>query len=381
MTDHSDILVRLHEPTFQPWRRDPRDGREVAILMSGGVDSSVAAMLLKNDGWNVMGLTMKVPMAGNCAHKRSCCGTEAAYVCRDIGIPHYFVDVRRAFEREVIEPFRQSYAEGWTPSPCVDCNTVVKFRLVWDLVERTFGITSLATGHYARVLHTDGRSYLARGVDGSRDQCYFLYGVPRNRLECLVLPIGDLSKRHVRDLAAAARLPTARKPDSMELCFADEGDYRSAMAGVPSAGGLIRDSAGNLVGEHDGIAGFTVGQRRGVGVASARRLYVTGIDARTNTVTVGDYSQACRRRVDAGDLNVLIPEQLQAGARLSGKIRSQGQPAPCIVRRLSPASIAVDFDDRQFAPAPGQRLVLYWRDEFVVCGGTIRPPEEREQWD
>ena len=375
--DLSHIPIRLHESTLEPWRRDPRNGREAAVLMSGGVDSSVTAMLLQKDGWNVLGLTMNIPMAGDCAGKRSCCGTEAAYVCRDLGIPHYFVDVREAFERAVIEPFRRSYAQGWTPSPCADCNAIVKFRLVWELVERSFGITRLATGHYARVLLAGGQSYLARAADKSRDQSYFLYGVALDRLEHLLLPVGELDKDHVRELARAARLPVARRPDSMELCFAAEGDYRKAL-GLPCRKGSIKDAEGNSLGEHDGIAHFTVGQRRGLGIASGRRLYVTDIDARTDTVMVGNYSQTCRKRVDTGDLNVLILSELETGAHLRGKIRSHGEPAACTVRGVAKDSISVEFDEPQFAPAPGQRLVLYDRDERVVCGGTIRSTDRSQ---
>ncbi len=364
------VTVRPLEATREPWRGDPSGRRNAAVLMSGGVDSSVSAMLLKKDGWNVLGLTMNVPMSGKSSHKRSCCGTEAAYVCRELGIPHYFIDVREAFERLVIEPFRRAYEQGLTPSPCVDCNTELKFKLVWDVVEKQLGIDHIATGHYARVLREGWRSYLARAADLSRDQSYFLYGIPAHRVERLLLPIGELTKRQVRELARAARLPVARRPDSMELCFAAEGDYRAAL-GLPSRRGPIEDAHGNVLGEHDGIAGFTVGQRRGLGVALGERTYVTEIDARANTVRVGDYSQVCRSDVDASKVNALIPDELSVGAVLRGKIRSGGEPEQCTVRAVAGGSISVEFDKPQFAPAPGQRLVLYDRDERVVCGGTI----------
>jgi len=370
MTTGPNNSIRLCEPTLEPWRGDASKGRHAGVLMSGGVDSSVAAMLLKKQGWDVIGLTMKVPMAGEYAHKRACCGTEAVYVCRDLAIPHYFVDVRDAFEKLIIEPFRRAYEEGRTPSPCVDCNTILKFRLVWDMVEREFGMRQIATGHYARVLREDGRVYLAQAVEEARDQSYFLYGIAAHRLGDLLLPLGELTKEEVRRLARAARLPVARRPDSMELCFAAEGNYRSAL-GLPGRKGPIVDADGNVLGEHDGIAGFTVGQRRGLGIPLGERTYVTEIDPRTNAVRIGTYAQACRRTVCADRLNVLIPEALNCGAVLWGKIRSSGTPMRCTVSSLSGDSIQVEFDEPQFAPAPGQRLVLYDDRRCVVCGGTI----------
>jgi len=363
--------IRLFEPTFEPW--SPRSAeKQIAVLMSGGVDSSVTAMLLKEAGWQVLGVTMKVPVAESCSHPRPCCGAEAALVCRELGVAHYFLDVTEAFETLIIEPFRSSYLSGRTPNPCVDCNTFLKFDLVWRFLEETFGIRYLATGHYARVVQADGRWYLGRAAEAARDQSYFVYGIARERLDRFVLPLGTRSKQEVRDLAHKCCLPVAQKVDSMELCFAGEGDYRRAL-GEDAAGreGPILDVAGNVIGRHNGIFNYTIGQRRGLGVAAGEPLYVVRICPRDNTVTLGTRQQVSRRDVRAEEVNILIPERLRRGERLYGKIRSYGAPAPCTVVGASDAGVDVRFDEPQFAPTPGQRLVLYDQDGYVAAGGTI----------
>ena len=369
---HSTNIV-IDAPTFDPWKPGDDPDRDIAVLMSGGVDSSVTALLLRDAGWNVLGITLKIPVAANCAARRSCCGLEAGYVVRELGIAHYYLDVREAFEKLVIEPFRRDYAQGRTPSPCVDCNTLIKFRLVWDFIEAQFGVRNLATGHYARVVRTEAGAFLLRGKDRSRDQSYFLYGVPRERLGHLYLPLGEMGKDAVRRLAREAKLPVARRQDSMELCFAAEGDYRAAL-GARAQPGPILDTAGNVIGEHDGIANYTIGQRKGAGVAAGKPLYVIRISAEENSITLGTREQAECRDVRAEDVNVLIPELMRAGETLYGKIRSQGEPSKCALTAADDAAVAVRFDDPQFAPTPGQRLVLYDADGRVAAGGTIRTP-------
>jgi tRNA-specific 2-thiouridylase len=369
-SDLDKLNIRLGAPTTQEWRPGDDPDRDIAVLMSGGVDSSVTAMLLRDAGWNVLGITMKIPVAENCDVKRSCCGLEAGYVARDLGVAHYYLDVREAFEQLVIEPFRRAYEQGRTPSPCVDCNTLFKFGLVWNFIEAQFGVSSLATGHYARVVRCEGRAYLVRGEDRSRDQSYFLYGVPRERLDRFYLPLGDLSKPEVRRLAREAKLPVARRQDSMELCFAAEGDYRAAL-GSRTEKGPILDAAGNAIGEHDGIANYTVGQRKGVRIAAGKPLYVTAISAVDNSITLGTRGQAETCEVRAEDVNVLIPELMLAGQEIYGKIRSQGEPSSCVLTEVDGSNIGVRFDEPQFAPTPGQRLVLYDGEGRVVAGGVI----------
>jgi tRNA-uridine 2-sulfurtransferase len=368
--------IRLDAPTTHAWEPSGDPDRDIAVLMSGGVDSSVTAMILRDAGWNAVGITMRIPVAEGCGGKRPCCGLEAGYVARDLDIAHYYLDVRSDFERLVIEPFRRDYARGRTPSPCVDCNTLIKFWLVWNFIESRFGIRHLATGHYARLLRSDNDVYLARGDDHSRDQSYFLYGIPRNRLPFFHLPLGEMGKESVRRLAREAKLPVARRQDSMELCFAAEGDYR-AVLGAESKPGPILDIAGAVIGEHEGIVNYTIGQRKGARVAAGKPLYVIRISAGDNSITLGTREQAESRDVLAEEVNVLIPELMRPGEKLRGKIRSQGEPAECEIIEAAESTTAVRFEEPQFAVTPGQRLVLYDAEDRVVSGGVIAETEHR----
>jgi tRNA-specific 2-thiouridylase len=360
--------------------------RRIAVLMSGGVDSSTAAYLLKQQGWDVLGITMKVPLSTN-ANKRTCCGVDAAFVCEGLNIPHYFVDCFEPFEEIIIKPFRQSYAAGKTPNPCVDCNTFLKFSLVWDFLEEKFGTTFLATGHYARVYKlgpkgTDCHVFLGKAKDNAKDQSYFLYGISSQRLANLVLPLGELTKEEVRAIAADANLPVAEKPESMELCFAGEGDYRAVLPVRRSASedgtdtpvsqpGDITDMHGNKIAEHKGIANFTLGQRRGIGFAGGKPLYVGKIDAQKNTIALGTRDEVSSRTVSANQVNALIPEELVVGGRFFGKVRSYVDSHPCKLTEINKQTMTVEFDQPQFAPCPGQRLVLYNNSGYITAGGTI----------
>jgi len=364
--------IKLLPPTFSPWEPAKAPGKQVAVLMSGGVDSSVTAHLLKSTGWEVLGITMKIPVACD-PGRRGCCGADAAFVCNELGVPHYFVDVTEAFNDVIIRPFRDAYSHGRTPNPCVDCNTFLKFSLVWDQLQEEFGITQLATGHYAKVIHDGSRVYLHRARDRDKDQSYFLYGIPRDRLPSLILPLGDLTKHQVRTIACELRLSVAQKAESMELCFAGEQDYRLALENdAASDPGAMTDMQGRRIGVHKGIANYTLGQRRGLGFAGGKPLYVGRIDAVANTVALGTREEVSARVVRAAYCNMLLPERLTTTARLLGKIRSYGDPRPCRLIDLTPDSMTVEFDQAQFAPCPGQRLVLYDESDNVVAGGVIQ---------
>jgi tRNA-specific 2-thiouridylase len=364
--------IRLLPPTFAAWMPTKPPDRQIAVLMSGGVDSSVTAHLLQSAGWNVLGITMKIPVAC-AAGGRGCCGADAAFVCQELGLPHYFVDVTTAFEQLIIRPFREAYAQAQTPNPCVDCNSLLKFSLVWDFLRRQFGIPRVATGHYARVVPDGERAYLRRAANQDKDQSYFLYGIAGGRLPDLVLPLGDLTKPQVRTIAADLRLSVADKAESMELCFAGEQDYRLALnTGETGRPGDVTDMQGRKIGAHKGIANYTIGQRRGLGIAGGQPLYVGRIDLPTNTVALGTREEVSIRTVRAAQCNILVPEQLTPEARLLGKIRSYGPPRPCRLIELTPDSMTVEFDQPQFAPCPGQRLVLYDAHDTVVAGGVIQ---------
>ena len=397
--------IKLLEPSLSPWEPKKEQSKQIAVLMSGGVDSSVTAHLLKEQGWDVLGITMKIPVSCN-TNSRGCCGADAAFVCGELNIPHYFVDVTGPFEELIIKQFRQSYARGETPNPCADCNTLLKFSLLWDFLEKTFGISYLATGHYAKVSRTwhglparentakmavPRQTRLSRANDKAKDQSYFLYGITREKLERFVLPLGELKKDEVRSTAAQLNLSVADKPESMELCFAGEGDYRLALDSVEAdSPGDITDMQGNKISRHKGIAHYTLGQRQGIGYAGGKPLYVGKIDAGTNTIALGTREEVVARTVRANRINALIPEELVTDRQFFGKICSYGDPQPCKLIDIGPrralvsaeseagagqssheTDMTVEFDRPQFAPCSGQRLVLYNSDDNIVAGGTI----------
>ena len=365
-------LPQLLEPSLEPWAPKPGTTRQIAVMMSGGVDSSVCASLLQQAGWDLVGITMKIPVACDTG-KRGCCGADAAFVCHELGIAHYFVDVTESFWQYIIRPFEQAYAWARTPNPCIDCNTFLKFWLVWNLIERQFGIKTVATGHYARVVTDQGKTVLQQGLDQQKDQSYFLYGIPAHRLPDLILPLGNLTKTEVRDQARSLGLSVAEKAESMELCFAGEGDYRDALSSEQrNQPGDLTDMQGKIIGTHQGIANYTLGQRKGIGYAGGKPLYVGGIDAETNTVALGTREEVCAKQVTVGELNILDPQAWQADTPLSAKIRSYGNPRPCVLNEATETHAQVEFDEPQFAPCPGQRLVVYHPDGHVIAGGTIQ---------
>jgi tRNA-specific 2-thiouridylase len=314
---------------------------------------------------------MKIPVTCNTA-KRGCCGADAAYVCSQLNLPHYYVDVTEPFQELIIKPFRQAYANAQTPNPCIDCNTLLKFSLLWDFLKQNFGITYLATGHYARVTKNDSRAYLGRAKDKTKDQSYFLYGITQERLKNLVLPLGDLTKEKVRAIAADIEIGVAEKSESMELCFAGQGNYRDALADTQAdQPGDITDMQGNKIGEHKGIANYTLGQRKGIGFAGGKPLYVGKIDAKKNTIALGTRDQVSCRTIKAEKINVLMPEELVGDNKMYGKIRSYGDPKPCRLININETDITVEFDQPQFAPCPGQRLVLYNCEDNIIAGAAI----------
>ena len=338
--------------------------KRVGVLMSGGVDSTAAALLLKRKGHDLVGLTLVLSGQGPVE--------EAAAACERIGIPHSVLDLSGAFEDTVLEPFRESYRRGETPSPCVECNARLKFGLAWDFSEATLHLEAMASGHYARCGRDGQGPYLARGADREKDQSYFLYALPLARLGRLILPLGSMDKPSVRRLVKEAGLPVGDKPDSMDLCFAGSGDYRALLPEDDFAKGPIVGLDGKVLGEHQGLAGYTVGQRKGLGVAAAEPLYVARIDRVRNTLVVAPRDALMATRVTAVKVNVLKAETLERAEILFGKIRSTGEPSPCRLARWEGVRLTVDFDEPQFAPAPGQKLVLYDAREQVVAGGTIQ---------
>ena len=353
----------------------------VAAAMSGGVDSSVAAALLKAEGRDVVGVTMdlfSLPKE-TCAREdlRSCCGwksrDDANRVAVALGIPHYVVDFRREFERDVIADFAREYGRGRTPNPCIRCNRFLKFGLLLDRVA-PLGAAAMATGHYARTGfdRASGRTLLLKGADGDKDQSYFLYSLTQDMLRRALFPVGGRTKAEVRRLAAELGLPVADKAESQEICFVPDDDYprflREAFPGLFRPGPVV-DTAGRTIGRHDGIAGFTVGQRRGLGIAAPRPLYVVAVDAETNTVVAGEDRDLDRTRVRVEDLNWIAIPALSAPLAVRAKIRSRQPEAPARIFPEPEGRVLVEFEAPQRAVTPGQAAVFY--DGDVVVGGGV----------
>ena len=360
-------------PSFHPPFPFSERASTVAVLLSGGVDSAVAAWMLRNSGKEVLAVTMFIPGRGEEEIE------EAAAVAEFLSLPHYVVELDREFREAVIDPFLRCYLSGKTPNPCVLCNEKLKFGLLWKELEGFFGPLSLATGHYARVVEKKGGFALARGIDRDKDQSYFLSGLSREQFSRLYLPLGNRTKDEVRDLARSAGLPAAEKKESMEICFAGEGDYRALLEGESSPG-LIVDEEGKTLGTHRGILHHTVGQRKGLGISSKEGVYVLRLDRERNRVVVGPRERAYSRVVSAEGVNLLLPEELRSCDPLRGKCRSQGEPAPCTLLAREDGEMTVRFDEPCFAPAPGQRLVLYDGEDCVVAAGDIIEKGEEYKW-
>ena len=342
----------------------------VFVAMSGGVDSSVAAAMLLEQGHDVTGITMQLwPSSddeGDCSSLRSV--RDARRVCDQLGIEHRVVDFRDAFEREVVAPFADEYAAGRTPNPCIVCNERLKFSALHAKASAQ-GAEFLATGHYARLVSDNsGGLWLARGLDVGKDQSYFLYRLTAAQLAAVMFPVGELAKPDVRALAERLGLHVAEKPDSQEICFAPGGDH----AGVvrerhPQAftAGEIVDLDGGVVGHHEGVAGFTVGQRKGIGVAAAEPLYVVSVDGSANRVVVGPRDALQVTCVEASNA------VWRAGGeeRISAMVRYRMAPQAATAR-FDGLHLAVEFDAPLFGVAPGQAVVCY-RGDVCLGGGTI----------
>lgn len=339
--------------------------------MSGGVDSSVAALLLHLSGHEVFGLTMRqIPAhleTETLAARREKSVGDAKRVARCIGIEHEELDFSQLFEREVVNPFLSAYRSGLTPNPCFRCNPRVKFRRALEIADKREA-RWVASGHYARILLTQQGPRLAAATDPSKDQSYFLAGVPLNILTRVRFPNGDFSKDQIRSIARRHGLPVADKEESQEICFTVDGDVHGFLAGqLKSQDGEIVDEGGNVLGTHKGIIHYTVGQRRGLGLAGGP-YYVKRLDARTNRVVIGRHEELFALDVRAIEANYLAP--INEGTAGKAKIRSRHCAAPCTVINVTGNSFTVRFNEPQWGVAPGQALVVY-DGEYVVAGGII----------
>jgi tRNA-specific 2-thiouridylase len=362
--------------------------RTIAVAMSGGVDSSTVAAMLRAEGHNVVGLTMQLwnqrRLAGHegmpAAVTGRCCSLDDVYdarrVAETIGVPYYVVNHEERFERDVVRPFVQEYLSGRTPIPCSLCNNHLKFDQLL-VVAQQIGAEAVATGHYARVEFDkpSGRWLLKRGADRSKDQTYFLFGLTQEQLSRTLFPLGGMTKPEVRDLARKHGLALAEKRDSQEICFVPGGDYKKFLdAYLGEQGESLPDTAGELVttdgcviGEHAGIHNFTVGQRKGLGVATGSPLYVIQINGQQRQVVVGEKENLYSKTLIAKRTNLISVDELDQPARVTVKIRHRHEPAPATIERNGADEILVSFDEPQRAVTPGQAAVFY--DSDVVVGG------------
>jgi tRNA-uridine 2-sulfurtransferase len=363
----------------------------IAVAMSGGVDSSTVAAMLRAEGHDVIGLTMQLwnqrRLAGHEGMPESvqgrCCSLDDVYdarrVAQQIGIPYYVVNHEERFERDVVRPFVEEYLSGRTPIPCSLCNNHLKFDQLL-VVAQQIGAERVATGHYARVVYDEvrGRWLLKRPADLSKDQTYFLFGLTQDQLSRTLFPIGDMTKPAVRELARKHGLALAEKPDSQEICFVPGGDYKRFIdAYLAEQGETLPDTAGDLVttsgeviGEHPGIHNFTVGQRKGLGVATGSPLYVIQISGADKQVIVGGDEHLYSRTLRAKRVNLISIADLTEPMRVAVKIRHRHEPAPATIERAAPDEILVTFDEPQRAVTPGQAAVFYYGN-VVVGGGWI----------
>lgn len=362
---------------------------KVIVALSGGVDSSVAACLLKEQGYACVGAYLQIGMhavapgtpdrpARRVRHDAG----DAEATARRLGIPFHALDLAGDFER-IIDYFADEYARGRTPNPCIVCNTDVKFDRLLDYADQQ-DAEFVATGHYARVLRSSGQARLARSHNRGKDQSYVLFGLRRADLPRCLFPLGEIaSKSEVRRIAAELGLRVHDKPESQEICFVPDDDYkRLVRERRPETfrPGEVRDSAGNVLGTHEGVASYTIGQRRGLGIAAGTPIYVTKLDATSNTVTVGPRAELMSNGLVADDVNWLadLPDPGAAGVRAEIKIRYMHTAAPGFIRVLSNGDAAATFDEPQTAVTPGQAAVFY-RDDIVLGGGWIRAAVQRSE--
>lgn len=344
--------------------------KRVLVAMSGGVDSSVSAYLLKKQGYNVTGVTMCLGIKDTERGKPRCCGIkaieDAKWVCNQLDIPHYVFDFSTDLEEKVIKQFVEEYQKGHTPNPCIECNRSIKFG---SLLKKALamGFDYLATGHYARIEQNNGSYYLKRPRDRTKDQTYFLYPIAYKHLPYIIFPLSDLTKEEVRGIAKEAKLPIADKPGSQDICFIADGDYRTLLKERISdtRPGEIVDLEGRVLGKHSGICYYTLGQREGLGISSKTALYVIAIDAGHNRIVVGQKEALKSRVLIANNVNFLVKDFPK---NVLAKIRYAHREALCSVRQEN-KRMRVTFDEAQEAITPGQSVVFY--DGDTVLGGGI----------
>lgn len=359
--------------------------KKVVLGMSGGVDSSVAAKLLKGQGYEVLGVTLKVweeedeTATSKRWQERGCCKVGIAkHVAELLGISHHVIDTRESFQQGVIDDFIDGYLQGTTPNPCVRCNERVKFGGLFQVAEQ-LGADFIATGHFARIQQDEaGTPFLSRGVDTRKDQSYFLYRIPAKWLPRMLFPVGAMEKPQVWAEAEAMGLPVDELKESQEICFVTQGDYRAFLkehAPQAASPGNFVDTDGRELGLHEGVAFYTPGQRKGLGIATGNRLYVQRVVPDLNLVVVGPPEDLDTKTCQVGDLNIFSHEKLSEGQRIDVKFRYGSAPVPATVHWHNEHSLNVTFERPVRALSPGQSAVFY-QGTRVLGGGIIQAPSD-----
>lgn len=351
-------------------------GKKVIVGMSGGVDSSVAAYLLKEQGYEVLGVTMQIWQEGE---EEGCCGLsaveDARRVARLLDIPYYVLNFKQEFQKAVMDYFAREYLSGRTPNPCIACNRYVKWEALLDRA-RVLGADYIATGHYARIEKcANGRYAVKNSVTSGKDQTYALYRLTQEQLRHTLMPVGSYTKEQIRELAEKLGLPVAGKRDSQEICFIPDKDYAGFIeryTGIRMPEGNFVTEQGEILGRHKGITHYTIGQRRGLGLPMGRRVFVKEIRPRTNEVVIGEGEEVFSDSLEADRVNYMaVPEpKIGEAGRYTAKIRYGHKGTACAVTRVGEDRIRCDFDEPVRAVTPGQAVVFY-RDCCVAGGGTI----------
>lgn len=351
--------------------------KKALIAMSGGVDSSVAALRMKEQGYDCVGVTMKLYDNEDLGSPReaTCCSADdiedARSVAYRIGIPYYVVNYKDDFKAKVMEPFVDSYMKGCTPNPCIECNRHLKFEHLYRTAKE-LGCDVIVTGHYARITHEDGQYQLRRAADSAKDQSYVLYSLTQEQLAHTVFPLGELSKEQVRQAAQEYGFANSDKRDSQDICFIPDGDYKKFMEekyGVHAGTGQFVSVTGEVLGEHQGYYGYTIGQRKGLGIAAKHPLYVVDIKPQENQVILGSNDDLFRTTLEAENFNWILNRDYE-GEILQAKIRYRQQAQDAYIRRLENDRVQVTFTEPQRAITRGQAVVVYQKD-IVIGGGTI----------
>ena len=355
--------------------------KRVMIGMSGGVDSSVAAYLLKEQGYDVIGVTMKLWQDDDdelIENEGGCCSLaaveDARQVAEKIGIPFYVLNFSEVFKEKVIEPFIDEYLNGRTPNPCIACNKHIKFDDFFNKA-RQIGCDYVATGHYAKIEKDEetGRYLLKKSVTDKKDQTYALYNLTQEQLEHTLLPIGEFEKERVREIAKEMGMDVHNKPDSQEICFVKDNDYAGYVkkhAKRRIDPGFFVDTKGNILGKHNGIVNYTIGQRKGLGIALGKPMFVVDIDPVKNTVVLGDNEDIFNKGLIAKDVNLISIDDIKEPIRVQAKIRYSAKPSNATVTKIGEIRIKIEFDEPQRAITKGQSVVMYDGDK-VVGGGII----------